>query len=208
METRHDFGSKLGAVLASAGSAVGLGNVWRFPTEVGNNGGAVFIFIYLICIAVIGIPVMMSEFLIGRHTHTNTISAFAKLAPGKWWRIEGVAGVFVAFLILSYYIVISGWTLFYLIESVCGQLQADRNYSEVFTGFVSNPWMPILAGVALCFLFRGDYVAVLLLGVFLMNCTMPVTLYLANEVLKQREGLAFGLLAAALIPGWWLAVYG
>ena len=66
----------------------------------------------------------------------------------------------------------------------------------------------ILAGVALCFLFRGDYVAVLLLGVFLMNCTMPVTLYLANEVLKQREGLAFGLLAAALIPGWWLAVYG
>lgn len=66
----------------------------------------------------------------------------------------------------------------------------------------------ILAGVALCFLFRGDYVTVLLLGVFLMNCTMPVTLYLANEVLKQREGLAFGLLAAALIPGWWLAVYG
>ena len=66
----------------------------------------------------------------------------------------------------------------------------------------------VLAGVSLCFLFRGDYVAVLLLGVFLMNCTMPVTLYLANEVLKQREGLAFGLLAAALIPGWWLAVYG
>ena len=91
METRHNFGSKLGAVLASAGSAVGLGNVWRFPTEVGNNGGAAFIFIYLLCIAFIGIPVMMSEFLIGRHTHANTISAFAMLAPGKWWRIEGVA---------------------------------------------------------------------------------------------------------------------
>ena len=134
--------------MASAGSAVGLGNVWRFPTEVGNNGGAAFIFIYLLCIAFIGIPVMMSEFLIGRHTHANTISAFAKLAPGKWWRIEGIAGVFVAFLILSYYIVISGWTLFYLIESVGGQLQADRDYSDVFTGFVSNPWMPILAGVA------------------------------------------------------------
>lgn len=146
METRHDFGSKLGAVLASAGSAVGLGNVWRFPTEVGNNGGAVFIFIYLICIAVIGIPVMMSEFLIGRHTHTNTISAFAKLAPGKWWRIEGVAGVFVAFLILSYYIVISGWTLFYLIESLCGHLKADRDYSLVFTDFVGNPWQPVLMG--------------------------------------------------------------
>ena len=148
METRHNFGSKIGAVLASAGSAVGLGNVWRFPTEVGNNGGAAFIFIYLICIAVIGIPVMMSEFLIGRHTHTNTISAFAKLAPGKWWRIEGVAGVFVAFLILSYYIVISGWTLFYLIESLCGHLQADRDYTLVFDNFVSNPWLPVLMGAA------------------------------------------------------------
>ena len=148
METRHNFGSKIGAVLASAGSAVGLGNVWRFPTEVGNNGGAAFIFIYLICIAVIGIPVMMSEFLIGRHTHTNTISAFAKLAPGKWWRIEGIAGVFVAFLILSYYIVISGWTLFYLIESLGGQLKADRDYSTVFNDFVSNPWLPVLTGAA------------------------------------------------------------
>jgi len=148
METRHNFGSKIGAVLASAGSAVGLGNVWRFPTEVGNNGGAAFIFIYLICIAMIGIPVMMSEFLIGRHTHANTISAFAKLAPGKWWRIEGVAGVFVAFLILSYYIVISGWTLFYLIESVAGRLQAGRNYSDVFNNFVSDPWLPVLTGTA------------------------------------------------------------
>lgn len=148
METRHNFGSKIGAVLASAGSAVGLGNVWRFPTEVGNNGGAAFIFIYLICIALIGIPVMMSEFLIGRHTHANTISAFAKLAPGKWWRIEGVAGVFVAFLILSYYIVISGWTLFYLIESVAGRLQAGRNYSDVFNNFVSDTWLPVLTGTA------------------------------------------------------------
>ncbi|MBR1499786.1 MAG: sodium-dependent transporter [Bacteroidaceae bacterium] len=148
METRHNFGSKIGAVLASAGSAVGLGNVWRVPTEVGNNGGAAFIFVYLICIAVIGIPVMMSEFLIGRNTHANTITAFSKLAPGKWWRLEGVAGVFVAFLILSYYIIVSGWTLFYLIQSVGGRLMADRDYSLVFNDFVSNPWQPVLAGVA------------------------------------------------------------
>ena len=146
-DSRGSFGSKLGAVLAAAGSAVGLGNVWRFPTEVGNNGGAAFIFIYLICIVVIGIPVMMSEFLIGRHTHANTITAFAKLAPGKWWRIEGIAGVFVAFLILSYYIVISGWTLFYLVESVCGRLQANHNYTVVFNDFVSGIWQPVLAGV-------------------------------------------------------------
>lgn len=148
MEARNNFGSKIGAVLASAGSAVGLGNVWRFPTEVGNNGGAAFIFIYLVCIAVIGIPIMMSEFLIGRHTHANPISAFAKLAPGKWWRIEGVAGVFVAFIILSYYIVVSGWTLFYLISSIAGQLQADRDYSLVFNNYVSNPWLPVLTSMA------------------------------------------------------------
>ena len=145
--TRGNFGSKIGAVLASAGSAVGLGNVWRFPTEVGNNGGAAFIFVYLLCIVVIGIPVMMSEFLIGRHTHANTITAFSKLAPGKWWRIEGIAGVFVAFIILSYYIIVSGWTLFYLVKSVGGQLMADKDYNLVFNDFVSNPWQPVLAGI-------------------------------------------------------------
>ena len=111
MENRRNFGSKLGVILASAGSAVGLGNVWRFPTEVGNNGGAAFILIYLLCVVFVGVPVMVSEFLIGRHTHANTISAYQKLAPGTWWRFEGVAGVFIAFLILSYYVVISGWTL-------------------------------------------------------------------------------------------------
>ena len=148
VDKRGNFGSKLGAVLASAGSAVGLGNVWRFPTEVGNNGGAAFIFVYLICIAVIGIPIMLSEFLIGRHTHANTISAFAKLAPGKWWRVEGIAGVFVAFVILSYYIIISGWTLYYLIESVAGTLQADRDYSAFYNDYVSNPWKPVLTGMA------------------------------------------------------------
>ena len=96
MENRSNFWSKLGVILASAGSAVGLGNVWRFPTEVGNNGGAAFIFIYLLCVVFVGVPVMVSEFLIGRHTHTNTISAYQKLAPGTWWRYEGVAGVFIA----------------------------------------------------------------------------------------------------------------
>lgn len=151
MEARHNFGSKLGVVLASAGSAVGLGNVWRFPTEVGNNGGAAFILVYLLCVVLIGLPVMVSEFLIGRHTHANTITAYAKLAPGKWWRIEGVAGVFVAFLILSYYIVISGWTLYYMVQSLLGNLLVDQDYTSFFSTFVSDPWMPMLyAAVFMC----------------------------------------------------------
>ena len=148
MESRANFGSKLGVILASAGSAVGLGNVWRFPTEVGNNGGAAFILIYLIAVVFIGVPVMMSEFVIGRNTHANTIAAYAKLAPGKWWRIEGVASVFVAFMIFSYYIIVSGWTLYYLIQSFCGNLQGGRDFGVFFTDFVSNPWLPVLTGAA------------------------------------------------------------
>ena len=143
-EKRDNFTSKLGVVLAAAGSAVGLGNVWRFPTEVGNNGGAAFILIYLLCVIGVGVPVMMSEFLIGRHTHANTITAFSKLAPGKWWRIEGVAGVFVAFLILSYYTVISGWTLYYLVQSLRGGLLVSQDYSAYFTAFSSDPYIPII----------------------------------------------------------------
>lgn len=147
MTERSNFGSKLGVVLAAAGSAVGLGNVWRFPTEVGNNGGAAFILIYLLCVLGVGVPVMMSEFLIGRNTHANTITAFSKLAPGKWWRIEGVAGVFVAFLILSYYTIISGWTLYYLIQSLKGSLLVNQDYSAYFKSFVSDPYIPIIYGV-------------------------------------------------------------
>lgn len=144
---RVNFTSKLGVVLAAAGSAVGLGNVWRFPTEVGNNGGAAFILIYLLCVLAVGVPVMMSEFLIGRHTHANTIAAFTKLAPGKWWRIEGVAGVFVAFLILSYYTIISGWTLYYLVQSAKGALLVNRDYSSYFSSFVSDPYTPLLYAI-------------------------------------------------------------
>ena len=144
MENRRNFSSKLGVVFAAAGSAVGLGNVWRFPTEVGNNGGAAFILVYLFCVVLIGMSVMLSEFLIGRHTHANTVSAFAQLAPGRWWRIGGVEGVFVAFLIFSYYIIISGWTLYYMVESLMGHLLAKQDYTVFFESFVSHPWKPIL----------------------------------------------------------------
>jgi NSS family neurotransmitter:Na+ symporter len=148
MEGRGNFGSKLGVILASAGSAVGLGNVWRFPTEVGNNGGAAFILIYLLCVVFVGVPVMISEFVIGRHTHANVITAYRKLAPGTWWRIEGVAGVFIAFIILSYYVVISGWTLYYLLLSLQGGFTGDKDYVACFTSFVSHPITPVVCAVA------------------------------------------------------------
>ena len=116
MEKRATFGSKIGIVLAAAGSAVGLGNIWRFPTEVGENGGAVFIIIYILCVVLIGMPLMTAEFIVGRKTHMNPVDAYRSLAPGTGWVMQGILGIFVAWIILSYYSVVAGWTLQYLIS--------------------------------------------------------------------------------------------
>lgn len=143
---RANFGSKLGVILASAGSAVGLGNIWRFPFETGNHGGAAFIFLYLICVLILGIPIMMSEFLIGRRSRANTAGAYQKLAPGTPWRWVGRMGVLTGFLILSYYSVVAGWTLEFIGEAATNSF-AGKSASEFissFNSFVSNPWRPIV----------------------------------------------------------------
>lgn len=137
---RANFGSKLGVILASAGSAVGLGNIWRFPYEVGQNGGAAFMLIYLFCVVLLGLPVMVSEFLIGRHSRANTAAAYKILAPGSKWSFVGLMGVFAAFLILSYYTVVAGWTLEYTFAAIGNQLTEGTDFTGFFNTFVSNPW--------------------------------------------------------------------
>lgn len=117
-DNRANFGSKLGVILASAGSAVGLGNIWRFPFETGNHGGAAFILIYLGCILILGIPILIAEFTIGRHSRANTAGAYRILAPGTQWRWVGRMGVLAGFLILGYYSVVAGWTLEYIYKSI------------------------------------------------------------------------------------------
>ncbi len=146
-DNRANFGSKLGGILAVAGGAVGLGNIWRFPTEVGNHGGAAFILIYIGCILFMGLPVMVSEFIIGRHTRSNAIDAFRQLAPNRFWHILGIEGIVVAFLILCYYIVVSGWTLFYTVSSLTGKLSGEQDFTAYFQNFVGNGWMPVVAGL-------------------------------------------------------------
>ncbi len=143
---RGSFGSQLGVILASAGSAVGLGNIWRFPTEVGKGGGAAFILIYLAFIFLLAMPVMISEFVIGRSARSNAIGAFQKLAPGKPWIVAGIMGVLGGFLVLSFYSVVAGWTLHYTIQSALGQLQGGKgtDFGAAFNAFVSDPWQPIL----------------------------------------------------------------
>ncbi len=148
MSNHVNFSSRMGAIFAAAGSAVGLGNVWRFPMEVGNNGGAAFILIYLLCVFMVGVPIMVGEFVIGRHTQSNMIEAFRRLAPGKWWRFIGIMGIAVAFIILSYYIVVSGWTLYYAYSSFTGALSDPKcDYGTFFTDYVSNPWLSLLSAV-------------------------------------------------------------
>lgn len=141
---RGNFGSKIGAVLASAGSAVGLGNIWRFPTECGSNGGAAFILIYLVCVFVLAMPVMVSEFVIGRASRSNTVGSYRVLAPGKPWVVSGFMGVLAGFLVLSYYSVVAGWTLDYTVESLCGGLMGGGDFAAIFADFVSSPWRPVV----------------------------------------------------------------
>lgn len=141
---RANFSSKLGIILASAGSAVGLGNIWRFPCQVGENGGAAFILVYILCVLFLGIPVMVSEFLIGRHSRSNTATAYKVLAPGTPWSWVGMIGVTTGFLILGYYGVVAGWTLEYTVASAAGMLSGEQDFTAFFNGFVSNPWKPVL----------------------------------------------------------------
>lgn len=144
--TRAHFGSKLGAILAAAGSAVGLGNIWRFPYEAGNSGGAAFILIYIGCILFFGLPIMIAEFTIGRHSRANTARAYQLLSPGTQWRWVGRWGVLTGFFILGYYSVVAGWCLQYAIDSVLNTFAGKTadEYVGLFNGFVTSPWKPAL----------------------------------------------------------------
>ena len=142
---RANFGSRLGIILATAGSAVGLGNIWRFPSMTGQNGGASFILVYVACVLILGLPCMLNEFIIGRHAQANTARAYEKLANGTPWRFIGYFGVFTGFLIAGYYVVVSGWCLQYVFASAAGDLTGDSaSISSYFDTFKADPLKPIL----------------------------------------------------------------
>lgn len=131
---REHFSSRFAVIAAVAGSAVGLGNIWKFPYVLGNNGGSAFMLIYIICVVVLGIPLMMSEFVIGRRAQTNSFRAFHKLAPAFRWTFLGIIPSIAAFFILSYYTTIAGWTLEYLYQSVIGGY-TDNSAAEITKEF-------------------------------------------------------------------------
>ena len=112
------FVTKLGGILAAVGSAVGLGNIWRFPYETGQNGGAAFLLIYVLCVLMLGTPLMLAELTLGRASHSNAVGAFRRLAPGSYWWLTGILGAVGVLMIVGFYSVVAGWTLHYTAISV------------------------------------------------------------------------------------------
>ena len=145
-QKRENFSSKLGIILATAGSALGLGNIYRFPCEAGTNGGGAFLIVYLIIALVIGTSLMTTEFIIGRRAKANPIGAFRKLRSGPFWPFVGILGVLCAFLILAFYTTVAGWTLGYLGKSVAGHFSGQDlpQIQQQFTSFTNHPWLPLV----------------------------------------------------------------
>ena len=143
---RDSFGSKFGVIAAAAGSAVGLGNIWRFPYIAGENGGGAFILIYLLFIIAIGIPVMLSEFTIGRSAQRNAFGSFKKLAPKTYWYLIGLMGVVAAFVILSFYSTVAGWTLEYIYLSISDAFSGKNpdQLTSLFENFKAGTFRPIM----------------------------------------------------------------
>lgn len=129
-----------------AGSAVGLGNIWRFPYLVGENGGAAFIIIYLAIVLLISLPIFLSEFVIGKRSQANTVGAFRKLAPGTKWHWTGILGVAAAFVLMSFYGVIGGWSANYFVRSLCFQFNEANSpdFAAIFSNSVTTAWQPVL----------------------------------------------------------------
>ncbi len=144
---RDSFGSRFGALVAMAGSAVGLGNLWRFPYLVGENGGAAFIIIYIMMVFFLCLPIFISEFVVGRRSQQNAYAAFRDLSGGSAWKWVGMFTVIVPLIVLSYYSVIGGWSVEYLLKSITFTFtdgDTRTTMSTMFADFVSSTWMPII----------------------------------------------------------------
>lgn len=145
-EKRDGFSSRFGIVAAAAGSAIGLGNIWKFPYITGQNGGGAFLLVYLVCILIIGLPVLISEMLIGRRSGTNAVDSFSTISGKKGWKLPGSLAMGTAFFILAFYGVVAGWTLKYITLTLQGGFsgKSTADITNIFNGFISSPVQPII----------------------------------------------------------------
>lgn len=207
MGGKAQFGSRIGLIAATVGSAVGLGNVWRFPAEAQANGGAAFLLLYVACVAILGIPVMLAEFSLGRGTGKDAMGAFKKLAPRRKWFLTGILAISASYLILSFYMVVAGWTFEYFLQSVTGSLfnatslssDASISFQNKMKEYITGSWEPLLA----TYVMIAINIFVLLKGVQkgiekMSNILMPalfvllVLFCIASLTLpKAQEGLAY-----------------
>lgn len=140
-------------ILATAGAAVGLGNIWRFPTTTGENGGAAFILVYILFTLLLGMPAMMSEILIGRHGGGNAKHSYALAGGNRFWGLTGVMGMLCSAIILGFYSVVAGWCIYYFYLAVTDNVLGDKNaVSAGFEAIVSNPWLPSVLSIVFIFL--------------------------------------------------------
>lgn len=201
MSNRAQFVTKMGVIAATVGSAVGLGNIWRFPYEAGQHGGGAFLIIYLLCVCLLGIPVMIAEFVIGRSTHSNALTALQKLRPGSSMSMVSYVGIVASLMILSFYSVVAGWIMEYLYQAITGGLSGHtaEEYAALFGTFTVNPWRSVMWTL----LFLSINFMVLRRGVEkgierLSNVLMPVlfvilVVFCVNSLMMPRaaEGLNF-----------------
>lgn len=164
MKNRENFGSRTAVVFAMAGSAIGLGNIWRFPYMVGEHGGAAFILLYILATVLVSLPVFIAEVTLGRRSRRSAYGAMSGLRPGKpLWKAAGCLSIFIPLLIASYYSVIGGWSLDYLFRSLGAQFirRAPEQVSGIFGAFIARPWEPLLMHL----LFLAACASVVALGV-------------------------------------------
>ena len=196
--------SRWGFILAASGSAVGLGNVWKFPYVVGQNGGGAFVLIYLACIFVIGTPIMLAEFSLGRKTNRNPVGAFDQLKPNSLWIGIGYMGVLAGFFILSFYGVVGGWTFAYIVKSITGsvlEFATPKEAAVFFEDFIGNTEEVLFYHA----LFIGTCIAIVLKGVHggiekacdILMPTLVVILFLlmlrSLTLDRAMDGMAFYL---------------
>ena len=195
---RSQWGSKLGFILAAAGSAIGLGAIWKFPYVAATNGGGAFLFVYLLICLTLGLVLMVSEMSLGRLSSASSVGAFRQNG-GKVWALVGYSGVLICFLILSFYSVVGGWTVSYLVDSVTGALLAHQTdtkaYSEMFGHFIADPVKPIVyhgvfAALTLGVVIGGVQKGIENLSKFLMPALFVLLLILIFRALTLNGAVA------------------
>ncbi|MCP5492574.1 MAG: sodium-dependent transporter [Chlamydiales bacterium] len=188
--SRGKWGSSLGFILATSGAAIGLGNIQRFPYIVAEGGGAGFVFVYLLCVALIGLPLILVEFAIGRHTQRNPVCAIERIRPGSRWKWVGALGILTAFFILTYYSVVAGWSLGYIVNMAKGELVDIHE-------FASDPlkaigYMAAFIGIVMWVVSRGIHKGIELCSKILMPVLVVLLLIL--------------MVRALMLPGAWSGV--